>query len=399
LFLKNNKQEVIKKVRTITITMSSLVSNDIKHEFANDFVKYLNESCTAFHAVDAARTRLVSAGYKELYLGNKWILEKKGKYFFTKNSTSIIAFTIGGNYNIGNGLTVLGAHTDSPCFKIKPVTCHTKLNSLMLNTQPYGGGLWYTWFDRDLGIAGRLIVRGEDGDIQTKLVRIDEPIARIPSLAIHLDRTANEKFSPNLHDHCQAILSCDQSIANQKPVTENENEVASRLHPYLLRMMAKAANIDPEIIEDMELQLIDVQPSTLGCANDELLFSGRLDNLCSTYQSLRALIDSSDDTSLASQQNICMAMLFDHEEVGSDSCQGAGSSIFMDTIRLILSVMGDDSQTALMTTLSNSFICSVDMAHAQHPNYSGKHDSTMAPKINGILQTLLIIIIIMIMII
>ena len=362
----------------------SNISNDIKHDFAKDFVNFLNESCTAFHAVQASRTRLIDAGFTELFLGESWKLKKLGKYFFTKNSTSIIAFTIGGEYVIGNGLTVLGAHTDSPCFKIKPVACHTKSNSLMINTQPYGGGLWYTWFDRDLGIAGRLILRCDDGDIQTKLVRIDEPIARIPSLAIHLDRTANEKFSPNLHDHCQAILSCDPSIAYQKPATEYENEISSRLHPFLLQTMAKAANVNPELIEDMELQLIDVQPSTLGCANDELLFSGRLDNLCSTYQSLRALIDSSEDTNLATQQNICMAMLFDHEEVGSDSCQGAGSSIFMDTIRLILSVMGDESQTALMATLSKSFICSVDMAHALHPNYTGKHDATMAPKINGI---------------
>jgi len=366
----------------------SNVSNDVKIEFAKEFVKYLNESCTAFHAVQAAKTRFLNAGYKELSLGDSWNLEKMGKYFFTKNSTTIIAFTIGGEYEIGNGLTVLGAHTDSPCFKVKPVTCHNKSNSLMLNTQNYGGGLWYTWFDRDLGIAGRLILRGEDGDIKTQLVRVDEPIARIPSLAIHLDRSANEKFAPNLHDHCQAILSCDSEIANQKPSNEHESEVSSRLHPYLLKLMAKAANINPDLIEDMELQLIDIQPSTLGCANDELLFSGRLDNLCSTYQSLRALIDCSSET-LATQQNICMTMLFDHEEVGSDSCQGAGSSIFMDTIRLILSVMGDDSQTALMRTLSNSFICSVDMAHAQHPNYPGKHDSTMAPKINGIIILLL----------
>lgn len=359
------------------------ISNEIKIKFAKEFVTFLNEACTAFHAVQAAKIRFLNAGYKELSLGDSWKLEKMGKYFFTKNSTTIIAFTIGGEYETGNGLTVLGAHTDSPCFKVKPVTCHTKSNSLMLNTQNYGGGLWYTWFDRDLGIAGRLIVRGEDGDIKTQLVRVDEPIARIPSLAIHLDRSANEKFAPNLHDHCQAILSCDSEIAKQQPATEHESEVSSRLHPYLLNIMAKAANINPDLIEDMELQLIDIQPSTLGCANDELLFSGRLDNLCSTYQSLRALIDSSE--SLATQQNICMTMLFDHEEVGSDSCQGAGSSIFMDTIRLILSVMGDDSQTALMRTLSNSFICSVDMAHAQHPNYSGKHDSTMAPKINGII--------------
>lgn len=152
----------------------------------SDFVKFLNESCTAFHAVEAAKNRLLAAGFHYLEEANPWALSPGQSYFFLRNGTTLIAFTVGCEYKAGNGYTVVGAHTDSPCLKIKPNPCSKKGDALVLNTQPYGGGLWHTWFDRDLGLAGRAIVKSKDGHITSKLVRIDEPVARIPNLAIHL---------------------------------------------------------------------------------------------------------------------------------------------------------------------------------------------------------------------
>jgi aspartyl aminopeptidase len=306
-----------------------------------------------------------------------------GKYFFTRNGTCIFAFTVGGAYEAGEGFTVIGAHSDSPCFKIKPVTCMDKDGSLMLNTFGYGGGLWHTWFDRDLGIAGRCIIKEKNGGVSTKLVRIDDPIARIPNLAIHLTSgDERNNFNPNLHEHCKAILSMDPEIVNLKP-TDAEEEVSDRLHPVLLRMMADQLDISVDSIEDMELQLIDTQPSTIGGAAGELILSGRLDNLCSCYQGLRAIIDcNSDATKQAKQKGIHMATFFDHEEVGSNSTCGAGSSMFMDTLRLIVAKLADETTSTMMQTLKKSFVVSIDMAHAKHPNYQGKHDSTMAPRIN-----------------
>ena len=307
--------------------------HDPEKAFAASFIDYMNESCTSFHATAASSKLLTDAGFKRIFENVEWELVKGGKYFFTRNGTSVIAFTVGGAYVPGNGFTILGAHSDSPCLKIKPVACLKKGEALMLNTQPYGGGLWHTWFDRDLGIAGRVISE-INGAMKTTLVRIDRPIARIPNLAIHLTSgSERESFAPNLQEHAKAILSMDPSFIDTK-VDGVEASTASRLHAGLLHLIAAEANLDAGNIVDMELQLIDVQPSTIGGASGDMIFSGRLDNLCSSYQIMRALIDGSS-SDLESQTNIRMAMMFDHEEVGSESCCGAGSSMFMDTLRLI----------------------------------------------------------------
>jgi aspartyl aminopeptidase len=152
-------------------------------------------------------------------------------------------------------------------------------------------------------------------------------------------------------------------------------------HPYFLKMIADKVGVDAIDIIDMELQLIDCQPASMGGINDEFINSGRLDNLCSAYQCTRALIDNSE--SITSQKNICMVALFDHEEVGSSSLNGAGSSIFMDTLTLINESLTDGSSGTLLRSLRTSFLVSADMAHAQHPNYPGKHDSSMAPTFNN----------------
>lgn len=316
-------------------------SSESSKEFASSFIDYMNESCTSFHAIKASSEILLVAGFERIFENEEWILEKSGKYFFTRNETSLIAFTVGGAYTPGNGFTILGAHSDSPCLKIKPVTCYKKGDTLMLNTTPYGGGLWHTWFDRDLGLAGRVITE-ENGIVRTKLVRIDKPVARIPNLAIHLTSgSERESFAPNLQEHAKAILSMDSTFVDM--ATEcTDTAKSARLHPGLLHLIATESKISSESIIDMELQLTDVQPSTVGGASDELIFSGRLDNLCSSYQIIRALADGSSE-SLESQLNIRMAMMFDHEEVGSASCSGAGSSMFMDTLRIISDNLTDKS--------------------------------------------------------
>jgi aspartyl aminopeptidase len=255
-------------------------------QFAEDFVTYLNEAVTAFHAAEASKLRLKAAGFEQLSEKDHWALQPGGKYFFARNDTAVIAFTVGKSYSPRTGsFTVLGAHTDSPCLRVKPVACVKKgENALMINTQPYGGGLWHTWFDRDLGLAGRAVFSDADGALQTRLFRIDSPIARIPNLSIHLTAGAErDGFSPNLHEHGKALLSMKPEFINAQP-TAGEAEVAKRIHPALLRMVAAELQIDSTQIEDLEMQLIDVQPSTLGGASREFLYSGRLDNLCSSYQ-------------------------------------------------------------------------------------------------------------------
>jgi aspartyl aminopeptidase len=209
----------------------------------------------------------------------------------------------------------------------------------MINTQPYGGGLWHTWFDRDLGIAGRAIIRNEDGSFQSKLVRINSPIARIPNLAIHLTAgSEREHFAPNLQDHCKAILTMDTNIVALK------TKSYSHFHPYITSIISEQLEVPEFAIVDLELQLIDNQASVLGGNSlSEFIISGRLDNLCSAYQSMKALIDTTIECEKSGKalKNICMCMLFDNEEIGSTSAAGAGSSLFMDTLKLINQALAD----------------------------------------------------------
>jgi hypothetical protein len=219
----------------------------------------------------------------------------------------------------------------------------------MVNTQPYGGGLWHSWFDRDLGLAGRAVLKGANDAIETKLFDIQKPIARIPNLAIHLTSgTEREHFAPNLHEHAKALLSIHPDFIKNQPNVA-EAAVSARIHPALLRLVASALEVDSGSIEDVEMQLIDLQPACLGGACDDFIYSGRLDNLCSAYQCLTALIQSSNYPAVATVTNVKMAMLFDHEEVGSASCQGAGSSLFMDTIQRIHSKLVQPSSTGKPT--------------------------------------------------
>lgn len=301
--------------------------------------------------------------------------------------TTIIGFTVGGQYEPGNGFTVVGAHTDSPCLRVKPRLCSVKQGSLVLNTQPYGGGLWHTWFDRDLGLAGRVVLRGHGTDssdnsgLCTRLVLLNRAVARIPTLCIHM-ADSRDNFAPNLHEHAKAILSMNSSDCVDSDDSSNYNNDGcnsdGRLHPYLTKIIADEIGEKVENIIDLELQLIDLQPTAIGGINSDMIFSGRLDNLCSSYQCARALIDSATDNNdpLSQQTNIRLAFLFDHEEVGSNSTTGAGSSLFMNTLTLItnsllyynLSLQSKDLNSILFRSLRKSFVVSIDMAHALHPN-------------------------------
>ena len=371
------------QLQSMSAFSSSSAISPESRSFADEFVSYLNHSATAFHAVDSAKQDLLRAGFVQLKESDQWTgqLAAGGKYFFTRNATALIAFTVGAQYEATNGFTIVGAHTDSPCFRVKATPCSTKAESLVLNTQPYGGGLWHTWFDRDLGLAGRVITRNAAGEMASKLVKIDHPVARIPNLAIHLQTPEERKaFAINLHDHCKAILTMDPSeVAESGPV--------NGFHPCLMHLINENLNLaDDETVLDMELQLIDTQPSAIGGAKDEFIFSGRLDNLCSSFQSVRALIDASSEASSNPSsdfhKNIQVVMLFDHEEVGSSSTQGAGSSMFMDTLKRIHKNFAPETSDALQQAFRRSLIISIDMAHAHHPNYPAKHDPAMAPKIN-----------------
>lgn len=249
----------------------------MENQVAVDLVEFLNASPTAFHAVDEAKKRLRSAGYEQVSEREDWKLEAGKKYFFTRNHSTIVAFAIGKKYVAGNGIYIVGAHTDSPCLKLKPVTKVSKGGYLEVGVQTYGGGLWHTWFDRDLAIAGRVIIREhKDGSesYSHRLVRIEEPIMRIPTLAIHLDRDVNDGFKVNKQTHLAPVLATSIKAELNKPASKNgsaetassddkklDEKTSSRQkhHSLLLQLIAAQAGCKPDDICDFELQACDTQ--------------------------------------------------------------------------------------------------------------------------------------------
>ncbi|GAV68233.1 Peptidase_M18 domain-containing protein [Cephalotus follicularis] len=372
--------------------------DDAATAIVSDFLAFLNASPTAFHAVDEAKKRLRNAGYEQVSEREDWKLEAGKKYFFTRNHSTLIAFAIGHKYLAGNGFHIVGAHTDSPCVKLKPVSKVTKGGYLEVGVQIYGSGLWHTWFDRDLTIAGRVIIREEkDGSVSYshRLVRIEEPIMRIPTLAIHLDRGVNtDGFKLNTQTHLLPVLATSIKAEANKVAERGqiENGVQksngnvnsnSKHHSLLLEMIAGQVGCEPEDICDFELQACDTQPSIVGGAMKEFVFSGRLDNLCMSFCSLKALIDAtSSEGDLEDEIGVRMVALFDHEEVGSDSAQGAGSPAMLDALSRITNSFRSDVKL-LEKAVQSSFLVSADMAHALHPNYMDKHEENHQPKLHG----------------
>ena len=321
----------------------------------------------------------------------------------TRNASSIIAFTVGRRWAPGNPIAMIGAHTDSPCLRVKPVSKKSKLGFMQLGVETYGGGIWHSWFDRDLSLAGRVMVRGDDGEVVSKLVKVDKPVLRIPTLAIHFTRSAN--FEPNKETELFPIAGLAEAELNKEAAVENEEstgekefsplaDMGERHHPHVLDLIAKEAGAAPSAIVDFELLLYDTQAACLGGLNDEFVFSARLDNLGMTYCTVEGLIAASSDAALKDDVSIRLASCFDHEEIGSTSAQGANSSFLPSILRRLAATkpacdseggakLEDDAAAAFEQTLARSFFVSADMAHSVHPNYADKHEADHRPLING----------------
>merc|ERR1712000_724094 len=326
---------------------------------ALDFVDFVNASPTPYHAVQSASQRLEAAGFTLIHERNSWAstLRPGGKYYLTRNGSSIVAFTIGKKWRPGNPVAIVGAHTDSPCLRVKPVSKKTNVGFLQVGVETYGGGIWHSWFDRDLSIAGRVLVR-EKGNVVPKLVKVDKPLLRIPTLAIHLHRQSN--FDPNKETELFPIAGLAAAQLNKgategkeddtkKSDEDDENfqpldSMDQRHHAPILDVVASEAGVPPSAIVDFELVLYDTQKSCIGGLSDEFVFSPRLDNLGMTYCSIMGLISSTSSSSaLDGDSTIRMAVCFDHEEIGSQSAQGAHSNLLPSVLRR-LSVLAPASR-------------------------------------------------------
>ncbi|GKV39766.1 hypothetical protein SLEP1_g47486 [Rubroshorea leprosula] len=351
-----------------------------------DLLDFLNESWTQFHATAEAKRQLIAAGFHLLNENDEWDLKPGGRYFFTRNMSCLVAFAIGEKYSVGNGFHVIAAHTDSPCLKLKPKSASSKSNYLMVNVQTYGGGLWHTWFDRDLSVAGRVIVRTSNGSFVHKLVKVKRPLLRVPTLAIHLNRTVNtDGFKPNLETHLVPLLATKPEEPSSESKEKSTLSSKDAHHPLLMQILSDELSCNVDDIANIELNICDTQPSCLGGANNEFIFSGRLDNLASSYCALRALVDSCVlPVDLSSEHAIRMIALFDNEEVGSDSFQGAGAPTMFQAMRRIIGSLSHQyiGESAFDRAIRQSFLVSADMAHGVHPNFMDKHEEHHRPEMH-----------------
>lgn len=368
--------------------------------YAQDFVDFVNASPTPYHAVASAKKRLEAGGFSELKEKHSWqnAVKAGGKYYVTRNASSLIAFTVGSAYENGNGVSVVGAHTDSPGLRIKPISKKNKEGFMQVGVEVYGGLIAHTWFDRDLAVAGRVYVKlGEQ--MIPKLVNLHRPLLRIPTLAIHFDRLANQKFEFNREDKLVPIAgqvahdkhekdaketaSCKDDPALQMSDEQFElvQSVVQRHNNTLLELVAEQAGVEVGALEDFELILYDYQKSTLGGLNDEFIFSARLDNLTSCYCAVEGILGGTPD------RHIQMISLFDHEEIGSVSAQGADSSFLPDILdrlsNIDLAGVGSAFVPFLPELRANSFLLLSDMAHGIHPNYTLDYDEKNKPHVNG----------------
>ena len=329
-------------------------------QFAKNLIDFIYESPTAFHAIETSEELLKVNGFKKLEATEKWNIEKGGKYYTTKNSSAIVAFTVNTDDLTKDGFRMIGSHSDSPSFRVKPnPEMEVEKTYLKLNTECYGGPILNTWLDRPLAIAGRVILKGDNilKPVET-LVNINRPVCIIPNLAIHMNRSINEGVALNKQKDMLPFVG----LLNE--TLEKDN--------FLLNTVANELGRKSEEILDFDLFLYEYEKGSLIGVNEELISSGRLDNLAMAHASLHALINAE------AKSGVNMTVVFDNEEVGSSTKQGADSNMLINILERISLCLGQDREDFLRS-LYSSFMISADLAHAVHPNVTEKHDPTNRP--------------------
>ena len=332
--------------------------------FNGELLQFLQQSPTPFHAVANLAQALLDNGFEQLDEGDHWDLQQNSSYFVIRNDSALIAFKTGQVDPVANGFRITGAHTDSPGLKIKPKPEISKHGYLQLGVEVYGGALLYPWFDRDLSIAGRVDYQTGKGKLGSALIDLDEPVAFIPSLAIHLDRSANAGHQINQQKELPPII------------LQQGEKGRFNFDKFLLKILRKSpANRSAESVLSHELFLYDTQAPGLVGLKKEFIASARLDNLLSCFLACQALIKSN-------AKHYSVLVCNDHEEVGSVSAAGAQGPFLRSVLERV--VQGSSTASdAMERAIHNSDLWSSDNAHGVHPNYSDKHDDKHSPQLNA----------------
>lgn len=333
---------------------------------------FMNASPVNFFAVETIKKCLTEAGYKEWKAGEPCPEVKSGdKLFSTKNGSAIFAFHIGRKTLAEGGMRIISAHSDSPCFRVKPnaeIKCEGGL--VKLNTELYGGAIMSTWMDRPLSLAGRVVLAGESmTEPVVRLLRINRPILTIPNLAIHFNRQVNDGVALSKQKDMLPVLTT---------VSGERGEVNGSI---LKTLVAEELGVKAEDILDFDLYLYDTTPAGRVGLHGELIQSGRLDDLSMAHAGMEALLADGETPEVTK----CLA-IFDNEETGSQTKQGAGSPFFASLVQRLVARQSETCASHFedfAMCVERSFMVSADNAHAWHPNYSEKYDPTNHPVMGG----------------
>jgi aspartyl aminopeptidase len=330
---------------------------------ASDLSSFLDVSRTPYHAVVEVARRLTDAGFRAFREQDPWQVEPGTRGFVVRAGGSIIAFQVGSKAPADAGFVLIGAHTDSPNLRLKPLPDLTSVGYRQLAVEVYGGVLLSTWLDRDLSVAGRIVF----ADGKTELVDLERAVCRVPNLAIHLNREVNTTgLQLNAQTQLVPVLGLE----------DNAGGFAELLHEGLRGTPSSGARV--EDVLGFDLCLYDTQRAAFAGAQREFLLSSRLDNLASCHAALTALLAASSDSEATR-----VVALYDHEEVGSQSASGARSVFMSDLLERLAHSGSPKDPSALPRAISRSLLVSADMAHAVHPNYPDKHDKQHRPMLGA----------------
>jgi aspartyl aminopeptidase len=320
---------------------------------------FIDASPSPWHAVAAIEIALKAFQFVRLDEANKWSLQPGGRYYVVRDDSSMVFFVLGHKALVESGFKIVGAHTDSPGFRIRPNAATVNAGGIArLGVEIYGGPILATFTDRDLSLAGRICYSDEQGNLAHKRVCFDQPLVRLPNLAIHMNRGVNDD-GLKLHKQNELPLLFAQLTDEQLP------------QPYFLALLEQAAGIDAERLLSWDLAVYDTQKGTFWGANDEFYANSQIDNLASCHAGLQALLD---DTVLNNTESTLVCAFFDHEEIGSESHVGAAGSFLTDILQRISMAMSSERED-FARALARSFLISADMAHAYQPNFPSAYDA------------------------
>lgn len=321
-----------------------------------------NCGVSPFHAVAYVEEELKQAGFQELKIKDRWQISLGGSYYINHHGTTMIAFTLGKNFQPEDGFRIEASHTDFPCFRVKINPEMTEEKYEKLNVESYGGLMLNTWMDRPLSIAGRVALRSEDVfHPKMQLVDLKKPVATIPNLAIHMNRDVNKGVELNKQTDTIPVVGMWGEETEKKD--------------FFLKFLAKEMGVNPEDIVNFDLNLYNTEKACYVGMEEEFISAPRLDNMTSVHAVMEALLDS------RREQGINVGVFFDHEEIGSKTKQGAGSMLLSHILEKLYLSLGY-SELDYKSAFGNSMLLAVDVGHGYHPNQNKKHDPVNKGALN-----------------